>query len=77
MTTPDIEGATMKKIFQTAIIAAVAATASWAMRRWLDNRYAPAQAVPKPPRKPVETWENEGGALAPHPTGLETSQVPR
>jgi len=67
----------MKKILQTAAIAAIAAAASWGMRRWLDARYAPAEAVPKAPRKPVENWENEGGALAPHPAGLETSQVPR
>ncbi|MEO6564831.1 MAG: hypothetical protein ABIO63_02245 [Casimicrobiaceae bacterium] len=67
----------MKKLLQTAAIAAVAATASWAMRRWLDHRYAPAQPAPKPPRKVVENWENEGGALAPHPAGHETSQVPR
>lgn len=67
----------MKKILQTAAIAAIAATASWAMRRWLDHRYAPAVPALKPPRKTVENWENEGGALAPHPAGLETSQVPR
>jgi len=64
----------MKKFLQAAAVAAIAAAASWAMRRWLDNRYAPARIAP---RKPVETWENEGGALAPHPGALETSQVPR
>ena len=67
----------MKRILQAAAVAAIAAAASWAMRRWLDNRYAPAALAPRVPRKPVENWENEGGALAPHPAGLETSQVPR
>jgi hypothetical protein len=64
----------MKRLFQVASMAAIAAVASWAMQRWLDRRYAPP---PPKLRKPVETWENEGGALAPHPLGLETSQVPR
>ncbi len=64
----------MKRAIQVVGLAAVGAVASWAIQRWLDGRYAP---VPKKLRKPVETWENEGGALAPHPHGLETSQVPR
>jgi hypothetical protein len=29
------------------------------------------------PRHETDSWENEGGALAPHAQGLETSQVPR
>lgn len=64
----------MNKIVQVVGMAAIAATASWAVQRWLDRRYAPA---PRKLRKPVETWENEGGALAPQAHGLETSQVPR
>ena len=64
----------MKKAIQVVGLAAVGAVASWAIQRWLDARYAPA---PKKLHKPVETWEDEGGALAPHPHGLETSQVPR
>jgi len=64
----------MKKFVQVVGMAAIAAAASWAVQRWLDRRYAPA---PLKVRKPVETWENEGGALAPLGPGLETSQVPR
>ena len=64
----------MNKIIQVAGLAAIGAVASWAVQRLLDGRNAPA---PRTVRKPVETWENEGGALAPHPHGLETSQVPR
>lgn len=64
----------MKKFVQVVGMAAIAAAASWAVQRWLDRRYAP---VPLKVRKPVETWENEGGALAPLGHGLETSQVPR
>jgi hypothetical protein len=64
----------MKKFVQVVGMAAIAAAASWAVQRWLDRRYAPA---PLKVRKPVETWENEGGALAPLGHGLETSQVPR
>jgi hypothetical protein len=28
-------------------------------------------------KPPIESWENEGGALAPQHTPVETSQVPR
>ncbi len=64
----------MRKTLQVVGLAAIAAAASWAVQRWLDRRYAPA---PIKLRRHVETWENEGGALAPRGQGLETSQVPR
>ena len=40
---------------------------------WLKTRSAGHSAA----RRPVEQWENEGGALAPAPGASETSQVPR
>jgi len=55
------------------VTAAALAAAFWAFKRWLD--YGRAQKAPAP--HATESWENEGGALAPHPAGLETSQVPR
>ncbi len=55
------------------VTAAALAAAFWAFKRWLDHRRA--QKGPAP--HSTESWENEGGALAPHPAGLETSQVPR
>jgi hypothetical protein len=64
----------MKRIVTAAFIAAATTAASWAVRRWLDQRYT---RIAAPARKPVETWENEGGALAPHHVSMETSQVPR
>ena len=64
----------MNRIIKAAAIAAVTAAASWAIRTWLDGRYAQRN---NPPRKPIESWENEGGALAPHHVAIETSQVPR
>lgn len=60
----------MNRIFTTAALAA----SLWALTRWLDSRTARTQ---RSPRAPTENWENESGALAPHPAGLETSQVPR
>ena len=60
----------MKRIFTAAATAA----ALWAFKRWLDDCRA---RTARPPRGETESWENEGGALAPHPAGLETSQVPR
>ncbi len=64
----------MNRIVTAAVVAAATTAASWAVRRWLDQRYTRLAA---PPRKPVETWENEGGALAPQHVAAETSQVPR
>ena len=64
----------MKRIVTAAFLAAATTAASWAVKRWLDHRYTRIAARP---RKPVETWENEGGALAPHHVAIETSQVPR
>lgn len=63
----------MKRILTAAAVAAATTAASWAVKRWLDARY-----VARAPRKPpLESWENEGGALAPQHAQVETSQVPR
>ncbi len=64
----------MQSLFRTAALAAATTLVTWAVRRWLDQRYARVA----PPRRPsLETWENEGGALSPQHGALETSQVPR
>jgi hypothetical protein len=60
----------MKRIVTAAALAAT----FWALKQWLEYRYS---RNPRGSREPTESWENEGGALAPHPSGLETSQVPR
>jgi hypothetical protein len=62
----------MNKILSAAAIAAATAATSWAVKRWLDTRSV--QRLPKPP---IESWENEGGALAPQHVPVESSQVPR
>ena len=55
------------------VTAIVLAAASYAVQRFLARSAAYAR-----PRKPqIETWENEGGALAPQHVPVETSQVPR
>ncbi len=64
----------MNRIVTATLIAAATTAASWAVRRWLDDRYAPRA---RPARQPLESWENEGGALAPHHVAIETSQVAR
>ena len=60
----------MRRMF--AVI--IAASAAWVCVQMLTARRA-GPAAPAP--KPVETWENEGGALAPHRVAVETSQIPR
>ncbi len=59
----------MKKILSALLLAA----ASVALQRYL------ARPSARPRRRPqsIESWENEGGALAPQHVPLTTSQVPR
>lgn len=64
----------MNRIYAAVAVAAATTAVSWAIRRWLDQRYA---RVPRKPREQIESWENEGGALAPQHVAIETSQVPR
>ena len=55
------------------ITAIVLAAATYAVQKIFARNGAYAR-----PRKPqIETWENEGGALAPQHVRVETSQVPR
>ena len=55
------------------ITAIVLAAATYAMQKFLARSATYAR-----PRKPqIDTWENEGGALAPQHARVETSQVPR
>jgi len=61
----------MNSLLKAIAVAAAATAATWAMRRLLHG----TSRDPKAP--PVHDWENEGGALAPQPFGVETSQVPR
>ena len=59
----------MNKILTAIVLAA----ASYAVQRFLARSASYAR-----PHKPhIETWENEGGALAPQHLRVETSQVPR
>lgn len=59
----------MKRIFSAIVLA----TISVALQRY----FARASATPRRRRQPIETWENEGGALAPQHVPVPTSQVPR
>ena len=64
----------MNRILSAAVVALTAMTASVAITRWLtskEERGAPRK------REPLDSWENEGGALAPHRLAAGTSQVPR
>lgn len=62
------------KNMKSIIAAAALGAALWGLKRWMDRRYV---QIGHAARDPTETWENEGGALPPHPAGHETSQVPR
>jgi len=64
----------MNRIVTAALVAAATTAASWALNRWLDGQ---ARSRLRTPRRPLDTWEDEGGALAPHHAAVETSQVPR
>lgn len=60
----------MNRIFSAVLLAAAA---TWAIRRWLNGE-ASRRGMPYPQ---LETWENEGGALAPYQAALDTSQMQR
>jgi hypothetical protein len=62
----------MNRIVIAALAAAAATVTSWSIARWLDRR----NTLGARPRTPLESWENEGGALAPGLGVVETSQVP-
>ena len=64
----------MRGLFRTVVIAGATAAASWLVTHWLDTRRRTSAPTT---RRPVEQWENEGGALAPQLGRAETSQVPR
>lgn len=64
----------MKRILGAALMAAATTAVSWAVGRWLTERQSAARRTKRPQ---IESWENEGGALAPHHAAVETSQVPR
>jgi hypothetical protein len=53
--------------------AIVLAAATYALQRYL----ARTAAYARPRKHQIDTWENEGGALAPQHVPVETSQVPR
>jgi hypothetical protein len=64
----------MNRIGFTGIVVLSAMTASLAIARWLTTQ----QERGKPMRRePLESWENEGGALAPHHVAAGTAEVPR
>ena len=70
---PIQHGAMEDTVMKRIIVAAAIAAAVWALKQWRDSEHARRTRV----AHATEDWENEGGALAPHPAGLETSQVPR
>ena len=55
------------------ITAIVLAAATYAVRRFILQ----GGGASRPRKHYIESWENEGGALAPHHAPLETSQVPQ
>jgi len=64
----------INSLFRTVALAGATSALSWFILRALAPR---DRAAGRPPRRHVEHWENEGGALAPQPGLVETSQVPR
>ena len=59
----------MNKVMKAIVLAA----ATYAVQRYLARTAAHA----RPRKQQIDTWENEGGALAPQHVPVETSQVPR
>ncbi len=57
-------------------IAGVVLLALFGIACGLEYRLRPTLVTAATKRRPVEQWENEGGALAPAPGVSKTSQVP-
>jgi hypothetical protein len=56
----------MNRLLPLLAVTAVTALATWGAREWLQRSgYRLGRA---PPRPALETWEGEGGNLAPHET---------
>ena len=64
----------LTSLLRTIAVAGATSALSWLVLRALSAR---DRVGGRPPRRHVEQWENEGGALAPQPGLVETSQVPR
>jgi hypothetical protein len=64
----------MNRIVSAAVVMLAATTASLAITRWLTAREERGKPMR---REQLESWENEGGALAPRGLAAGTSQVPR
>ena len=64
----------MNRIVSAAVVVIAAMTASLAITRLLTPRHERGKPMR---REPLESWENEGGALAPRALAAGTSQIPR
>ncbi len=64
----------MNRIVTATLVAAVTTAVSWGVKQWLERR---AAWRTRGPRRQVETWENEGGAIEPQLASIASSQVPR
>lgn len=59
----------MREVIRMVVLAGATAAMSWLVVRWLAIRRTAATTT----QRPVDQWENEGGALAPPPEKVETS----
>jgi len=62
----------MKRLVSMIVLSSLTALATWGARRMLasgpDGQRRRRHAGPRHPRHPLETWEGEGGNLAPRET---------
>jgi len=60
----------MKRLVSMIVLSSITALATWGARRMLasGSNARRAHGGPRHPRHPLETWEGEGGNLAPRET---------
>ena len=61
----------MKRLVSMIVLSSITALATWGARRMLasgSGAQRRGRAGPRHPRHPLETWEGEGGNLAPRET---------
>jgi hypothetical protein len=63
----------MNRLLALVAVGVATALATWAVRTWLDET---SRRASSPPRRALDTWENEGGNFALYQAGAQAGARP-